>query len=272
MKTTSQPGETGSSDCKKCVQHQEIIDELNTEIARLRENEQINKETLQATSGLLHAIPTGLLIFQYQHPGELFYFGGNPKGHKMLGITAERDRGLELDELWPNARRQGLTEALLNTAKTGATFETEKVHFQKAGAQKAFSVRALRVAETLLVIALDDISYRVFPDSTSTVQEYSEMTVELAADNAFGNNLVAPVQIQTLEHSVEISANEPTKDGSAAPTALGELKDLLNNMDHVARRALARLEAGYLSTAGASVEQVLQELQRAVHIVEQLRE
>ena len=89
----------------------------------------------------------------------------------MLGITAERDRGLELDELWPNARRQGLTEALLNTAKTGATFETEKVHFQKAGAQKAFSVRALRVAETLLVIALDDISYRVFPDSTSTLQE-----------------------------------------------------------------------------------------------------
>ena len=64
MKTTSQSGETGSSDCPKCVQHQEIIDELNTEIARLRQNEQINKETLQATSGLLHAIPTGLLIFQ----------------------------------------------------------------------------------------------------------------------------------------------------------------------------------------------------------------
>ncbi|MGO9117731.1 MAG: hypothetical protein ACLQPD_08990 [Desulfomonilaceae bacterium] len=271
MKTTSQSGETGSSDCQKCLQNQEIIDELNMEIARLRENEQINKETLQATSGLLHAIPTGLLIFQYQPPGELFYFGGNPKGHKMLGITAERNRGLELDELWPNARRQGLTEALLNTAKTGATFETEKVHFQKADAQKAFSLRALRVAETLLVIALDDISYRIFPDGTSTLQEYSEMTVELADDHTFVKDFVAPTQIQTLEHSVEITAYEPTKDGSAAPTPVGELKDLLNNMDHVARRALARLEAGYLSTAGASVEQVLQDLQRAAHIVEQLR-
>ena len=97
------------------------------------------------------------------------------------------------------------------------------------------------------------------------------MTVELASDNAFGQHTLAPVQTPTLEHSVEISANEPTKDGSAAPIDLGELKDLLNNMDHVARRALARLESGYLSTAGASVEQVLQDLQRAVHIVEQLR-
>jgi hypothetical protein len=271
MKTTSQSSETGSNDCQKCVQNQEIIDELNTEIARLRENEQINKETLQATSGLLHAIPTGLIIFQYQPPGELFYFGGNPKGHKMLGITAERDRGLELDELWPNARRQGLTEALLNTAKTGAIFETEKVRFQKADVQKAFSIRALRVAETLLVVALDDISYRIFPDSASTLQEYTEITVELAADNAFGKHLEAPEQMPILQHSVEISANELTNDGSGAPTDLGELKDLLNNMDHFARRALARLEAGYLSTAGASVEQVLQDLQRAAHIVSQLR-
>jgi hypothetical protein len=271
MKTTSQSGDTGSNDCQKCVQNQEIIHELNMEIARLRENEQINKETLQATSGLLHAIPTGLLIFQYQPPGELFYFGGNPKGHQMMGITGERDRGLELDELWPNARRQGLTAALLNTAKTGAIFETEKVHFRKADAQKAFSVRALRVAETLVVMALDDISCRVFPDSTSTVQEYSEMTVELAADNEFGKHLVAPEQMPTLERSVEISADEPTNDDSGAPTDLRELTDLLNSMDHVARRALARLEAGYLSTAGASVEQMLQDLRRAAHIVAHLR-
>ncbi len=271
MRTTSQSGETGSSDCQKCVKNQEIIDELNTEIARLRESEQINKETLQATSGLLHAIPTGLIIFQYQPPGELFYFGGNPRGHQMLGIAPEKDRGLELDELWPNARRQGLTGALLNTAKTGATFETEKVRFQRGDAQKAFSLRALRVAETLLVIALDDISYRIFPNPTSTLQEYTEMTVDLAAEHTFDEDFVAPTQTQTVEHSMEIAANEPAKDGSPPPRALGELKDLLNNMDHVARRALARLEAGYLSTAGASVEQVLQDVQRAAHIVQQLR-
>ncbi len=271
MKTTSQSGAAGSSDCEKCAQNQELIDKLNTEIARLRESEQINKETLQATSGLLHAIPTGLLIFQYQPPGELFYFGGNPKGHEMLGITIGRDRGLEFDEVWPTARRQGLTEALLHTAKTGAIFESEKVYFKKADAQKAFSLRALRVAQTLVVIALDDISYRVFPDSTSKFQDYSEMTVELAAEDTFGKDSLAPVQSRDLEYSVEISSNELAKGGTEPQTALGELTDLLNNMDHVARRALARLEAGYLSTAGASVEQVLQDLQRAAHIVAGLR-
>ena len=271
MKTTSQSGAAELSECRKCAQSQEIIDKLNTEIARLRESEQINKETLQATSGLLNAIPTGLLIFQYQPPGELFYFGGNPKGRQMLGITTGKDRGLEFDELWPTARRQGLTDAVLNTAKTGAIFEMEKAYFQKADAQKAFSLRALRVAQTLVVVALDDVSYRVLHDTASTFQDYSEMTVELAAEDTFGKDFVAPVQTRDHEYSVKISSNQPAKGGTEPQTALGELKDLLNNMDHVARRALARLEAGYLSTAGASVEQVLHDLQRAVHIVAQLR-
>ena len=273
MTTKSQSDTINDAECQKCVQSRDIINGLHDEIARLRESEQVNKETLQATSDLLHAIPTGLIICQYQPPGELFYFGGNPRGHRLLGVSPDKDRGSELDELWPSARRQGLTEALLNTAKTGATFETENVHFQKGDIQRVFNLRALRVAQTLLIVALEDISHRVSPERMSAVPE-SEATIELGRENMTGADFWSGTSKRgpELEEPAEIPINELSNDDSLPSGALGELNDLLNDMRHVAHRALTRLEAGYLSTAGASVEQLLQDLERASHVVAQLRD
>ncbi len=276
MTTKSQSDTIDTTECRKCVESKEMISALNTEIARLRETEQVNKETLQATSDLLHAIPTGLLICQYQPPGELFYFGGNPRGHRLLGVSPEKDRGLELDELWPSARRQGLTKALLNTAKTGATFKTENVHYQRGDIQRVFNVQALRVAPTLLIVTLEDISYRVSPERISAVPLF-ETTIELRSGNLTGpdywsGNSRRVSELSELKEPAEIRRNYSSGDDSLSSSALGELNELLNNMQHVAHRALARLEAGYLSTAGASVEQLLRDLERAAHVVTQLRE
>lgn len=273
MTTKSESDTINGAECRKCVQSRDIINGLHNEIARLRESEQVNKETLQATSDLLHAIPTGLLICQYQPPGELFYFGGNPRGHRLLGVSPDKDRGLELDELWPSARRQGLTEALLNTAKTGAIFETEDVHFQRGDIQRVFNLRALRVAQTLLIVALEDISHSVSPERVSVVPE-SELTIELGRENMTGADFWSGTSKRGpgLKEPAEIPRSERSDDDSLPPGALGELNELLNDMRHVAHRALSRLQAGYLSTAGASVEQLLQDLERATHVVAQLRD
>lgn len=273
MTTKSESDTINGAECRKCVQSRDIINGLHNEIARLRDSEQVNKETLQATSDLLHAIPTGLLICQYQPPGELFYFGGNPRGHRLLGVSPDKDRGLELDELWPSARRQGLTEALLNTAKTGAIFETENVHFQRGDIQRVFNLRALRVTQTLLIVALEDISNSVSPERVSAVPE-SELTIELGRENMTGADFWSGTSKRAprLKEPAEIPRSERSDDDSLPPGALGELNELLNDMRHVAHRALSRLQAGYLSTAGASVEQLLQDLERATHVVAQLRE
>jgi hypothetical protein len=273
MTITSQSDTIDGAECRKCAQSREIINGLNNEIALLRESEQVNKETLQATSDLLHAIPTGLLICQYQPPGELFYFGGNPRGHKLLGVSPDKDRGLELDELWPSARRQGLTEALLNTAKTGATFETENVHFQRGDIQRVFNLRALRIAQTLLIVALEDISSRMAPGRMSAVPE-SEPTIELGREHLTGADFWSGTSKRgpELNEPAEIPINELSNDDTLPSGDLGELNELLNDMRYVAHRALTRLEAGYLSTAGASVEQLLHDLERAAHVVSRLKE
>ena len=273
MTAKSQSDTIDGAECRKCLQSREIINGLNNEIARLRESEQVNKETLQATSDLLHAIPTGLLICQYQPPGELFYFGGNPRAHRLLGVSPDKDRGLELDELWPSARRQGLTEALLNTAKTGSTFETENVHFQRGDIQRVFNLRALRLAQTLLIVALEDISHSVSTERMSVVPE-SEANIELGRENLTGADFWNGTSKRgsRLREPAEIPTNELATDDSLLSGALVELNELLNDMRHVAHRALTRLEAGYLSTAGASVEQLLQDLERAAQVVAQLRE
>jgi hypothetical protein len=275
MTTKSESDTIGATECQNCVQSREIINGLHTEIARLRESEQVNKETLQVTSDLLHAIPTGLLICQYQPPGELFYFGGNPRCQRLLGISPDKDRGLELDELWPSARRQGLTKALLNTAKTGAIFEIENIHFQRGDILRVFNLRALRVAQTLLIVALEDISHRVSPKRLSPVQA-SQATIELGRENVTDANFSSGTLKRGLEvkETAGIPRNGLSDDDSlpSGALALGELNELLSNMRHVGHRALTRLQAGYLSTAGASVEQLLQDLERAAHVVAQLRE
>jgi two-component system CheB/CheR fusion protein len=58
---------------------------------------------------IVQAMPSGLLVFQYQPPSEPFLVNSNPEAARLTGITVEDWRGQECQEMWPNARMQGVT-------------------------------------------------------------------------------------------------------------------------------------------------------------------
>ena len=81
------------------------------------------REILETSKSIVETMPSGLLVFQYQPPSELFLTEVNPAAERILGITTVQLRGQEFDEIWPNARRRAsltLSSRLWRPAKPSA--------------------------------------------------------------------------------------------------------------------------------------------------------
>jgi CheY-like chemotaxis protein len=115
-------------------------------------------ELLETSSNIVKNIPSGLLIYQYQAPGELFLVNANHEATRLTGITVDKWRGQEFDEMWPNARVQGLTQALLRTMSTGETFAMECGAFKTDEIERFFRLRAFSMPGDLLGLSFEDIT------------------------------------------------------------------------------------------------------------------
>ncbi|MFH1112487.1 MAG: response regulator [Pseudomonadota bacterium] len=116
------------------------------------------KELLETFSNIVKNIPAGLLIYQYQAPNELFLVNVNREATRLTGITVDQWRGQEFDEMWPNARIQGLTKALLNTMATGETFAMECAVFKTDDIERFLRLRAFSMPGELLGLTFEDIT------------------------------------------------------------------------------------------------------------------
>jgi hypothetical protein len=256
--------------CSECVKNSKTIDRLCFAIEGLRGTEGINQEALHVTSHLLQVLPIGLLVYQYQPQGELFYFSGNPEGIRLLGASRDGCRGTEFDEMWPNARMQGLTEALMNTAQTGALFETDTACFRKEQTERVFRLRAFSLTGNLLGILLQDLNDRIPCEALPAESpEDFEKTVELGPSNPFsdGRSCTTGTAREDPWGKQALGTDDPESSN-----ALGKLGELLETIEAMALKVLSRLELGYFSLAKASVEQILQDVEQAVHYVTLLRQ
>jgi len=116
------------------------------------------RELLETSSNIVQNIPSGLLIYQYQAPGELFLVNANREATRLIGMQVDSWRGQEFDEMWPNARMQGLTQALLRTMSTGETFSMEEAVFKTDEIERFFRVRAFSMPGDLLGLWFEDVT------------------------------------------------------------------------------------------------------------------
>ena len=68
------------------------------DITARREAEEQLVELLETSSNIVQNIPSGLLVFQYHSPGELFLVNANREAKRLTGISVEQWRGREFDE------------------------------------------------------------------------------------------------------------------------------------------------------------------------------
>jgi PAS domain S-box-containing protein len=136
------------------------VDELTTREIQHAQTEKTLKEALQVSAGILQTIPSGLFIYQYEPPDQLHLLDGNPEAERLTGIIVEEWLGKEFNEIWPQGRATGVTEAYLEVMRTGKTFETEDLYYADERLEGAFRIRAFRIPGERLGVAFENITQR----------------------------------------------------------------------------------------------------------------
>jgi len=141
------------------------------DITERKKAEETLRESLQTSADIVQAIPAGLFIYQYEPPDRLILLDGNPEAEHLTGITAKDWGGKEFNEIWPQAREVGVTQAYLDVVKTGKTYETEDLHYVDDRIEGAFRIRAFSMPAKRLGVAFEDITER--KQAEESLQRYA---------------------------------------------------------------------------------------------------
>ena len=118
------------------------------------------EESLQALADIVREMPAGLFIYQFEPPDRLVLLDGNRASEALTGIKLDDWRGKEFNEIWPEARERGVTEAFLNVMRTGEMLETEDLYYKDNRLEGAFNVRVFSIPENRMGVAFENITKR----------------------------------------------------------------------------------------------------------------
>ncbi len=118
------------------------------------------KTSMKTASDIVYSTPYGLFIYQYEKPDKLILLSGNPEAERLTGIKIDDWIGKENNEIWPEARAAGVTDAYLNVMKTGKTYETEDINYKDEKLEGAFRIRAFILPEEKLCVSFENITER----------------------------------------------------------------------------------------------------------------
>jgi signal transduction histidine kinase/PAS domain-containing protein/ActR/RegA family two-component response regulator len=113
---------------------------------------------LHTSAEFVRAIPSGLFIYQYQPPDRLILLEGNPAAETLTGIRVAEWRGREFNEIWPEARQQGITDHCLRVLTTGQTYETENLLYEDERLTGYFRLRAFVLSGQRLGVTFENMT------------------------------------------------------------------------------------------------------------------
>lgn len=128
------------------------------DITERKQSEEELRNTMQTSDDIVKTIPSGLFIYQFEPPDKLFLMSANPEAERLTGLKSEEWIGREFNEIWPEAKKQGVTDAFLSPMRTGKTYETEDLYYEDNRLQGAFRVRTFRLPSNRLAVAFENIT------------------------------------------------------------------------------------------------------------------
>ena len=255
------------------------LKKANDELRRRLEDHQREieglRKMLQVSADVIQAIPAGLFLFQYQHPGELFFLNCNPEATRLTGLGQEDCRGVELDEIWPNARTQGLTEAFLEVARTGKPFDVGKALYRNSKIERVFRVKAFAIpGERLGVTLLELTEQRQTQEAIRRVRKEMDRQIEEKTSELLALNLQWETECSNLRESQEMALASCRLEAqeAVAGRVARVLSSPIENVQESATRALARLDSGYMSLVRPSLKQIVQDVEHVCCLVKHLRQ
>jgi PAS domain S-box-containing protein len=115
---------------------------------------------LETSADIVKTIPSGLFIYQFEPPDRLILLDGNPEAERLTGVEISKWRGKEFNEIWLEAREQGVTESFWGAMISGEKYETEDLYYRDQRLEGAFRVRVFPVPGDRLCVAFEVITER----------------------------------------------------------------------------------------------------------------
>jgi len=151
------------------------------DITERKKAEEALRNSLQTSHDIVEAIPSGLLLYQYEPEDKLILLDGNPEAKRLTGINLKECIGKEFNEIWPQAKQAGITDAYLNVAKTGQPFESEELYYEDRNLKRIFRVRVFQLPQNRLASAFENVAER---KKAEEALRNSEQTLRSYIDNA----------------------------------------------------------------------------------------
>ncbi len=117
-------------------------------------------EALQTAQDIVHSIPAGLFIYQFEEPDRLILLQGNPEAEALTGVRVDDWLGKEFNEIWPEAKPGGFTDSCLGVMRSGKPYFTEDLYYKDERLEGAFRIRAFRLPGCRLAVAFENITER----------------------------------------------------------------------------------------------------------------
>lgn len=130
------------------------------DITERRHAEEALRRSLQTSDDLVKALPLGVFIYQFTPPDLLVLVSANPEAERLTGLRGEDWIGRGFDEVWPEAKRLGITDKYLEVAKTGRTLDTEEMEYKDQRVSGAFRIRVFMLPGKRLAVAFENITGR----------------------------------------------------------------------------------------------------------------
>ncbi len=115
-------------------------------------------EALQTSRDIIHSIPSGLLIYQYEPPDRFILIDGNRAAERMCGRKIEELRGKEFSEIWKNGRKNRLLEAYMTVLNTGKTIEADDLYYTNGNLHRAIRIHLFSMPGKRVGIAFEDVT------------------------------------------------------------------------------------------------------------------
>jgi PAS domain S-box-containing protein len=141
-------------------------------------------KALEVADDILRHTPIGMFIFAYEEPDRLVLVDTNPEAERLTGLTLSEWVGRELNEMWPDARAAGLTDAYFSTYTNNAIFNSDSLPHETLHPTSKYRIRAFRIPDDRLVVSFEDISEQM--DAQRKLQESEQQNRIIVATSPVG--------------------------------------------------------------------------------------
>jgi two-component system CheB/CheR fusion protein len=131
------------------------------DITDLKTTERSLTDSRRKSDDIIQHMPAGLFLYRLNEQQDLILEHSNPEAEQLTGVRTDEWAGKSFDAIWPNARKNGITQKFLDVMSSGKTCYLEDVRYEDERLEGAYRIQAFKLPGNRLAVSFEDITRQV---------------------------------------------------------------------------------------------------------------